>query len=123
MEGQSRDEIRDITYIQKQRDRNKVFGLRNPESWSGCKQLVDFLDDIFNISKDMRTKLDKPVSIRHPSITPQLTHIAPLCLLHYQERWPSFAVCSTRLVGMLCKLGANSLKQRFRTRKALSIER
>ncbi|KAF2197900.1 hypothetical protein GQ43DRAFT_443825 [Delitschia confertaspora ATCC 74209] len=51
---------RDINFIKEQRAMNKVFGLSEPERWSGCKQLIDFLDDLFNDTRLALTKIAKP---------------------------------------------------------------
>ncbi|KAF2194731.1 hypothetical protein K469DRAFT_706215 [Zopfia rhizophila CBS 207.26] len=61
MEGRSQpDSNRNIQFIKNQRAANKVFGLSKPERWSGCKQLVDFLDDLFNDKRSAPSKLSKP---------------------------------------------------------------
>ena len=44
---------------------NKVFGLANAERWSGYKQLVDFLEDIFTGSRVPQLKLERPVGSDH----------------------------------------------------------
>ncbi len=52
---------RTIESVRQQRKDNKVFGLSNPEQWSGCKQLVDFLDDLFNEDRTAAVKFSRPV--------------------------------------------------------------
>jgi hypothetical protein len=55
-------ERRDTRRIRDQRKANQVFGLTNAEKWSGSKQLVDFLDDVFNEERSTNSKFQKPVS-------------------------------------------------------------
>jgi hypothetical protein len=42
---------------------NKVFGLSNAERWSGCQQLIDFIDDLFSAERSAMVKIKKPVRI------------------------------------------------------------
>lgn len=52
----------DVDHVRQQRAVNRVFGLTNPERWSGAKALMDFLDDLFNEGKRADSKVEKPVS-------------------------------------------------------------
>lgn len=79
MERRPRPQLRDINYIREQRAINKVFGLHNSEHWSGCNQLIDFLDDLFNSKKTAFAKFSKP----HHFITS--TEGDGRCLEHYLE--------------------------------------
>jgi hypothetical protein len=49
--------------VVEQRRANKVFGLASAEKWSGSKQLVDFLDNIFDEDRPIHSKFDRPVSL------------------------------------------------------------
>ncbi|KAF2727571.1 hypothetical protein EJ04DRAFT_557294 [Polyplosphaeria fusca] len=51
---------RTIQYVKEQRALNKVFGINHPEPWSGCKQLIDFLDELFNAEKSTDAKISRP---------------------------------------------------------------
>ncbi|CAI6338159.1 unnamed protein product [Periconia digitata] len=53
-------EKRTIEFIRDQRSRNQVFSLQNPEKWSGCKILIDFLDDIFGLERSCISKTSRP---------------------------------------------------------------
>jgi hypothetical protein len=48
--------------VQQQRKAYKVFGLTNAEKWSGSKQLMDFLDDIFSDDRITGMKFIQAVS-------------------------------------------------------------
>ncbi|KAJ9624533.1 stress-activated protein kinase signaling cascade [Taxawa tesnikishii (nom. ined.)] len=64
MDGRLRSGTTTAKQVRKQRDQNKVYGLKTAERWSGCKQLVDLLEDLFNIHNVKRSphqKLLKPV--------------------------------------------------------------
>lgn len=61
MEGTSRSF--DAREVREQRAINKVFGLRDPEKWSGQKQLVDFVDDLFSRQRRASLKFTRPVSV------------------------------------------------------------
>ena len=63
MDGEPRGAGRDAAYVREQRAGNRVFGLREAERWSGHKQLIDFLDELFNAEKPASTKLQRPVSV------------------------------------------------------------
>ncbi|KAK7178713.1 hypothetical protein PSPO01_15242 [Paraphaeosphaeria sporulosa] len=60
MEGTASQRLRNIEYIRMQRKANRMFGLENGERWSGCKLLVDFLDDLFNEEKQAVAKFERP---------------------------------------------------------------
>ncbi|KAF9733725.1 hypothetical protein PMIN06_011965 [Paraphaeosphaeria minitans] len=49
-----------MDFIVDQRAGNRVFGLTNAEQWSGCKDMVDFLDELFNDKKIASAKYAKP---------------------------------------------------------------
>lgn len=51
-----------MEFIAGQRAANRVFGLTDAEQWSGCKEMVDFLDELFNENKTASAKYSKPVS-------------------------------------------------------------
>lgn len=53
-------QTRTVEQIRQQRATNKVFGLRNAERWSGCKSLMDFLDDLFSLQRRPAAKFDRP---------------------------------------------------------------
>ncbi|KAF1971153.1 hypothetical protein BU23DRAFT_194983 [Bimuria novae-zelandiae CBS 107.79] len=53
-------ERHNMEFIVDQRAVNKVFGLTNAEQWSGCKDMVDFLDELFNEKKTALAKYSKP---------------------------------------------------------------
>ena len=57
--------VRTAQQVRDERATNKVFGLANAEQWSGYKQLVDFLDDIFTGSRMPQVKLERPVCSDH----------------------------------------------------------
>jgi hypothetical protein len=91
-------ERRHCNLVRQRRKENKVFGLRNAERWSGSKQLIDFLDDIFGEDRPIQTKFNKPVSSNlkndhfeiFVSITYQHRFISPKpdhqdCLRQYVE--------------------------------------
>ena len=56
-------ERRKSQFIKEQRQHNKVFGLGKAELWSGSKQLIDFLDELFNEDRPAHMKFTRPVSI------------------------------------------------------------
>lgn len=56
-----------------------MFGLGHPEHWSGCKQLIDFLDDLFNLEKSASVKFLKP----HKFVV--FNNEDQECLAHYLE--------------------------------------
>ncbi|KAF2010520.1 hypothetical protein BU24DRAFT_467143 [Aaosphaeria arxii CBS 175.79] len=60
-------EKRSTDFVKGQRAQNKVFGLSDPERWTGCKVLVDFLDELFSEERSASTKLSKPVGIQTAS--------------------------------------------------------
>lgn len=62
MEGSSQPSDRTALDVRQERATNKVFGLRDPERWSGHKQLSDCLDDLFGEQRKVQMKLQKPVS-------------------------------------------------------------
>lgn len=55
--------VRTVREVREARSTNKVFGLANAEKWSACKMLVDFLDDIFDVSRMPDLKFNRPVCI------------------------------------------------------------
>lgn len=56
-------------FIRGERSANRVFGLIPSERWSGNKDLIDFLDDLYG-SRPVAEKLSKVVSDQktHPFI-------------------------------------------------------
>ncbi|KAF2680646.1 kinase-like protein [Lentithecium fluviatile CBS 122367] len=54
------DEKRNLQFVRDQRALNKVFGLSKAEQWSGSKNLMDFLDDLFNDNRAVLVKVSKP---------------------------------------------------------------
>jgi hypothetical protein len=52
---------RNLSFIQEQRATNKVFGLSKAGQWSGSKNLIDFLDYLFNEETSPLVKFAKPV--------------------------------------------------------------
>ncbi|KAL5370998.1 hypothetical protein DPSP01_014547 [Paraphaeosphaeria sporulosa] len=65
MEGHALpSEKHSMDFIVDQRAGNRVFGLTNAEQWSGCKDMVDFLDELFNDKKTASAKYAKPVSVQ-----------------------------------------------------------
>ena len=50
-----------VAFIRRERSKNRGFGIRNAERWIGCKQLIDFLDDLLNSQKSSAAKLENPV--------------------------------------------------------------
>ncbi len=60
MEPQERT-ARTAEVVREKRATNKVFGLKDPERWSGSKQLVDFVDDLFSLRRRPTMKLEHPV--------------------------------------------------------------
>ncbi|KAF2103246.1 kinase-like protein [Rhizodiscina lignyota] len=49
-------------FVRQERRANRVFGLINPERWSGNKVLMDFLDDLYSLSRPVEQKFAKIVS-------------------------------------------------------------
>jgi hypothetical protein len=62
MEGRPQPDVkRQLDWVKDQRDVNKVFGLTVPDPWIGCRQLIDFLDDVFYDKRSLHAKIKKPV--------------------------------------------------------------
>ncbi len=61
MKGAPNADLRDVTNVRLQRGSNKLFGIDQGEKWSGCKLLIDFLDQLFNENISTDAKLDKQV--------------------------------------------------------------
>jgi hypothetical protein len=55
-------EKRQQQFVKEQRKNNKVFGLSKAELWSGSKQLIDFLDELFDDERSACAKQLRPVS-------------------------------------------------------------
>jgi hypothetical protein len=73
-------ERRDQKLVQERRRSNKVFGLTSAEKWSGAKQLIDFLDDIFITDRSTFSKFTKPVSsVCINKLDGKITFQAPIC--------------------------------------------
>jgi hypothetical protein len=62
-----------IDFIRQQRAKNRVFGLKDLDKWSGYKDLIDFLEEFFNTEKLVIMKLDKLVCYISPNIYRPLT--------------------------------------------------
>lgn len=56
-------ERRTFERVKEQRRANRVFGLTNAERWSGSKQLIDFLDEVFDEERPVKSKFERPVSL------------------------------------------------------------
>ena len=54
---------RSAEQIRQARATNRVFGLADAEKWSGCKQLMDFLDDTFCYQRKVSVKFQRPVRV------------------------------------------------------------
>lgn len=52
--------------VRQRRATNQVFTLQNGEKWSGRKQLIDFLDDLFCTQRLPVVKLRRPVGSPYP---------------------------------------------------------
>ncbi|KAI9652873.1 MAG: hypothetical protein M1821_007791 [Bathelium mastoideum] len=50
---------RTIASVREQRSLNKVFGLAEPDKWSGGKQLIDFIEELIDPKKPARHKIEK----------------------------------------------------------------
>lgn len=61
MKGAPNADLRDVADIRLKRQSNKLFGIDHGEKWSGCKLLIDFLDQLFNEDVSTRAKLNKQV--------------------------------------------------------------
>ena len=48
-------------FVREERRANRVFGLVSPERWSGNKTLIDFLDDLYSLSRPVEQKYSKKV--------------------------------------------------------------
>ncbi|CAI6337039.1 unnamed protein product [Periconia digitata] len=81
MEGSTNKQLRSEEYILRQREVNKIFGVKD-DRWSGAKLLVDFLDDLFNQQRPAIAKLDK----EHSYVRQQ--QLAPTVLLPFTELVP-----------------------------------
>ncbi|KAF2278974.1 uncharacterized protein EI97DRAFT_393825 [Westerdykella ornata] len=60
MNGRPSNMLQDPNFVREQRQQSKFFGLEHGETWSSCKLLVDFLDDLLNEAKPALSKLDRP---------------------------------------------------------------
>ena len=61
MKGAPNADLRDIADVRLKRRSNKLFGIDQGEKWSGCKLLIDFLDQLFNEDVPTAAKLNKQV--------------------------------------------------------------
>ena len=61
MNGRPWKDLREVDFIRQQRAKNRVFSLKDPNKWSGYKDLIDFLKKLFNTKKLAIMKLDKLV--------------------------------------------------------------
>ena len=78
MNGRPWKDLREVDFIRQQRAKNRVFGLEDPDRWSGYKDLIDFLEELFNTEKPAIMKLDKPVCCTSLNIYRPLTIKAPI---------------------------------------------
>jgi hypothetical protein len=83
MNGSPSEALRNPVEVRRLRESNKIFGLENGEKWSDQKVMVDFLDNLFDMSVSAVTKLDRPVSVSF-----SYEHMAGLIFLA--------SVCNTR---------------------------
>ncbi|KAF1347676.1 hypothetical protein BDV97DRAFT_415663 [Delphinella strobiligena] len=60
MDGALRSQDNTVAKVKQQRAAKKVYGLNTAEKWSGSKQLIDLLEDMFSESRTARVKIDKP---------------------------------------------------------------
>ena len=67
-----------IDFIRQQRVKNRVFSLKDLDRWSGYKDLINFLEELFNIKKPAIIKLDKLVCYTSLNIYKPLTIKAPI---------------------------------------------
>jgi hypothetical protein len=63
MNGCPSEALRNPVEVRRLRESNKIFGLENGEKWSDQKLMVDFLDNLFDMSVSAVAKLDRPVSV------------------------------------------------------------
>ena len=56
-----------LAFVRDQRAKLKVFGIQKAEEWSGCKQLIDFLDDLMRMDKSASLKVESPVCLKASS--------------------------------------------------------
>lgn len=72
MNGKPRDmSVETSKYIASARERRAkgdIFGVGNPERWSDCKQLIDFVDELLDNEKAAFMKLEKPVSMQSRTV-------------------------------------------------------
>lgn len=91
-----------IEEVRQQRATNKVFGLTDCERWSGHKQLVDFVDDLFSTRRKWQAKYERPVSHHcKPGQSILSQQVASLCGGRGRERRGSPTVDGSRLDGVL----------------------
>ena len=107
MEGHAQTaEKRSYEYIQGQRSLNKVFGLTKPERWSGCKQLIDFLGDLFNNERSASTKIAKPVRlIQQYIVLVTLMQVARICQFEAGRCGVYEGICRIGYIRVLHALG------------------
>jgi hypothetical protein len=65
MEQPSKRKVHTVAEVQEFMKQKKLFGLSNSERWSGCKQLVDFIEDLFSDVRPAPVKVQKPVRRSH----------------------------------------------------------
>ncbi|KAF2439140.1 hypothetical protein P171DRAFT_490574 [Karstenula rhodostoma CBS 690.94] len=63
-------EKRSKDFILEQRTANRVFGLTNAEIWSGCQDLIDFLDELFNERRTVSARYSR----HHPFVSSQVDY-------------------------------------------------
>lgn len=60
MDGKIRSTSCSVLWAKEQRAKNKLYGLKSAERWSGYRNLVDLLDDLFGDRLPV-AKIEKPV--------------------------------------------------------------
>jgi hypothetical protein len=68
----------EVDFIRQQRAKNRVFSLEDLDKWSRYKDLIDFLEELFNTKKLAIMKLDKLVYCTSLNIYRPLTIKAPI---------------------------------------------
>ena len=51
----------DVKTVKRNREGNKLYGIRDAELWSTCTTLIDFLDEIFLKEKGILEMMENPV--------------------------------------------------------------
>ena len=80
-QGAWRDNDEDLEDVRRQRGMQKVFGIKDPERWSSCKELIDFLDELLSLEKPVAKKIGRPVRLLMLLVNAVLTSRSTLSLL------------------------------------------